>query len=76
MKDLLIQGETIEFENDDSSGPIMSVFYIDGGGKRSWATGFVIEFNAKIVATFKSFAAFEKHVQEFANKYNLKKVDQ
>jgi len=73
MKDLLIEGETLEFANEDSS-VWMNVFHFDGGGLNAWATGFKIEFNGKIIDSAKTFKGVESKINALCKKWSLKRI--
>lgn len=69
----LISGEHFEFINED--GSVWMELHHRDDERNSWATGFYIWFNGKLISSPKTFKAFEMQVEKLKSKYNLKAVE-
>ena len=66
-KQELLKGQKFYFSNGERTA---EVSWTDGG-KHSWAKGYKIWFNGAFIASFITFPAIEKRLQELIEKWDL-----
>ena len=81
-KEDLLNGEEFLFNNerhcermqlDDFREATISFF--DGGSSHSWATGFKIEFNCKLIHSSKTFKSMENKLNKLISTWNLEQSE-
>ncbi|MDV3789354.1 hypothetical protein CMU16_18345 [Elizabethkingia anophelis] len=69
-KNILVSGETIEFENEDFNLELSHSETLSGG------KAFKIFFNGAFILITKSFKSLEKKAAKLISKYNLQPINQ
>ena len=79
LKNRLKEGWVITLSNEDFQASIgdddIRMATLIQRQNHSWANGFSIEFNGKIIHVCKTFNSFEKRLNKLIEKWNLEEVD-